>query len=339
MKHLAKTKIIATLGPASKTRTTLRKLMLAGMDVARLNFSHGTHAQHLKAIKIIKDLNKNYRRHIRILQDLEGYRMRIGDIPGGGIELKKKQVVVLANKPPHAEKGIIPLDYDGSLSDIKKGSFIYIDDGYIALSVKAHTKNYIRAEVVMPGKVKSNKGVNIPHIRLKFKELTKKDKQDLDFGLKNKVDFIAQSFVRNKRDILNIRKHIKSNSACRVIAKIENREGINNIDEILDVADGIMIARGDMGVSLPIYQVPVIQKFLIKKCRRRKRFVITATQMLETMTEHIRPTRAEVSDVANAIFDGTDYVMLSGETAAGQYPVEAVKMMDNIIKFTEESKI
>jgi len=337
MKRLAKTKIIATLGPASDNRTVLRKMMLAGMDVARLNFSHGNHVTHLGLINIIRALNKKYRRHIRIVQDLEGYRIRVGRLVGNGIDLKKKAPALLTNKKSNFGKGIIPLDYDGALSDIKTGSFIYIDDGNIALMVKGRSKSYLRTEVIVGGRVKSNKGVNIPDIKLKFKDLTEKDKSDLAFGIKHRVDFIAQSFVRNRQDIMNIQKHINSKAKYQLIAKIENRDGIKNIDQILDVVDGIMIARGDMGVSLPIYQVPVIQKMIIKKCRQRRKFVITATQMLESMTEHIRPTRAEVSDVANAILDGSDYVMLSEETAAGLYPFETVKMMDQIIKFTEAS--
>ncbi|MDP8292982.1 MAG: pyruvate kinase [Candidatus Orphnella occulta] len=338
MKRLAKTKIIATLGPASDNSTVLRKMMLAGMDVARLNFSHGNHLQHLNCIKIVRTINKKYRRNVRILQDLEGYRIRIGTIPGNGIDLEKKSTVLLSNKRKVVVNGVIPLDYDGSLDDIKTGNFIYIDDGNITLLVKGRTKNYLKTEVIVSGRVKTNKGVNVPDIKLKFKNITEKDKLDLAFGIKHKVDFIAQSFVRNKQDILNIRKHIDNNINAKLIAKIENRDGIKNIDEILDVADGIMIARGDMGISLPIYQVPVMQKMIIKKCKQRKKFVITATQMLESMTEHLRPTRAEVSDVANAIYDGSNYVMLSGETAAGMYPVETVKMMDQIIKFTETSK-
>ncbi len=338
MERLARAKIIATLGPSSDNRSVLRKMMLSGMDVARLNFSHGNHSKHLKLIKTIRYLNDKYRRHIRILQDLEGYRIRIGRLGDNGIDVKKRATLLMTNNKSKFDKEVIPLDYDGALRDIKTGSFIFIDDGNITLLVKSRSKDYLKTEVIVPGKIKRHKGVNIPGIKLKFKSLTQKDKLDLAFGIKHKVDFIAQSFVRNKQDILNIRNNISDNAKYRMIAKIENIDGIKNIDQILDVVDGIMIARGDMGVSLPIYQVPVIQKMIIKKCKKRKKFVITATQMLESMTEHLRPTRAEVSDVANAIFDGSDYVMLSGETAAGAYPVETVKMMDQIIKFTETSE-
>jgi pyruvate kinase len=340
---MVKTKIIATLGPSSGSVTALRKMMLAGLDVVRLNFSHGSHKEHGDRIDIVKKLNEKYRRRIRILQDLEGYRIRVGKFEGkdkAGIKLSKRKKVLLTNSTGEREKGAIPIDYPGSLRDIKRGSFIYIDDGNIAFLTKSAAKSRITAEVVTPGILKENKGVNIPGINLKFKGLTEKDKGDLEFGMRNKVDFIAQSFVRNKKDILNIREFIAGgNFKCGIIAKIENREGIRNIDGILSVSDGIMIARGDMGVSLPIYQVPMIQKMLIKKCNRKKKFVITATQMLESMTERITPTRAEVSDVANAILDGSDYLMLSAETAVGSYPVETVKMMNSIMKFTEKARL
>lgn len=333
---MVKTKIIATLGPASDNEGILKKMMRAGLDVARLNFSHGTHQEHLRRIGMIRSLNKKYRRRIRILQDLEGHRMRVGSFHGAKqVVLKKRQNVYLTNRPRASAPGVIPFDYPGPLADFKRGTFIYIDDGLIALRVKAKTKSSLKAEVAVGGILKEKKGINIPDIKLKFHALTEKDKRDIPFGIKVGVDFIAQSFVRDKKDMLRIRDFI-GRYPCSIIAKIENADGIKNIDEILDVSDGIMIARGDMGVSLPIYQVPVWQKIIIKKCRQKKKFAITATQMLESMTEHTRPTRAEVSDVANAIFDGSDYVMLSGETASGLYPDLSVSMMNQIIKFTED---
>ncbi|MCK5450574.1 MAG: pyruvate kinase [Candidatus Omnitrophica bacterium] len=333
---MVKTKIIATVGPASADLTVLRRMMLAGLDVIRLNFSHGRHKEHQDKIDIIRKLNKKYRRHIKILQDLEGYRVRIGKFIGKSkiIELKKKQTAIITNKDSLMDKGIISIDYEGPLTDIKIGTHIFIDDGNIALRVKQRSKYRIKTEVVVEGILKENKGVNIPDLKLRFQDLTKKDSFDLKFGIKNKVDFIAQSFVRSKKDLINIKKAL-GDCKSKIIAKIENKDGIKNIDEIIDLADGIMIARGDMGVSLPIFKVPMIQKMIIKKCNKKKKFVITATQMLESMTEHLRPTRAEVSDVANAILDGTDYVMLSGETAMGDYPRETVKMMNDIIKYTE----
>ena len=338
---MIKTKIICTLGPSSGNTTVLRKMMLAGMDMVRLNFSYGSHEEHKHNIDLVRRLNAKYRRHIRILQDLEGFRIRIGRFKyrrEKTIELKKRQIIRLTNKEKKGDKDVIPFDYKGALDDIKTGRLIYIDDGNISLRVKSRTKNFLKAEVVVPGTLRENKGINIPGIKLKFKDLTAKDKSDLEFAVENKVDFIAQSFVRNKEDIINVRDFIKDRGfKCKIIAKIENREGIGNIGEILEASDGIMIARGDMGVSLPIYKIPILQKMLIRKCNRRKKFVITATQMLESMTEHKRPTRAEVSDIANAILDGSGYLMLSGETAIGAYPALAVKMMNDIIKFTEHA--
>jgi pyruvate kinase len=334
---MAKTKIICTIGPASDSVTVLRNMVLAGMDVARLNFSHGSHSDHKHRLDSLRQLNKKYRRHIKILQDLEGYRIRIGRFKeAGGIALKKKQIVSLTNQDVLGDKDTIPFDYEGDLSDIKTGAHVYIDDGNIALMVKSRSKNFLRAEVVIPGILREYKGVNIPDVNLKFKGLTDKDKADIHFGLMHKVDYIAQSFVRDRFDILQIRDLIRGGlAACQIIAKIENRQGIRNIDEIIGVCDGIMIARGDMGVSIPIYEIPMVQKEIIRKCNRAKKFVITATQMLESMVENSRPTRAEVTDVANAILDGSDFLMLSAETAAGKHPVNSVKMMNDIIKFTE----
>jgi len=332
---MVKTKIICTIGPASGNYSILRKMMLAGMDVARLNFSHGNHATHAKNIRLIRVLNKKYSRHLMILGDLEGYRIRIGKLKQE-ISLKKRQILFLSNEAVLRDKNLIPFDYDGPLSDIKNGSLIYIDDGNIALKVRSGNKRCLQTEVIVPGALKEYKGINIPDAHLRFSGLTDKDKKDIEFSLKNKVDYIAQSFVRDKKDILSFRDSVKDRRPdCKIIAKIENRDGIRNIDEIIAVSDGIMIARGDMGVSIPIYEIAVVQKMIIKKCNRVKKIVITATQMLESMTERLRPTRAEVTDVANALLDGSDYLMLSAETAVGKHPVETVDMMNQIIKFTE----
>ena len=335
---MVKTKIICTIGPSSDSVTVLRNVMLAGMDVARLNFSHGIHIQHKHRIKLIRQLNKEYRRDLKILQDLEGYRIRIGRLKGKKeIELKKKQIICLSNQKI-LDHDVIPFDYEGDLRDIKNGSSIYIDDGNIALLVKTRTTKYIKAEVVISGLLKENKGVNIPDVNLKFKGLSDKDKCDIEFGLRNKVDYIAQSFVRDKYDIMLIRDIVKTRlPGCQIIAKIENRQGIKNIDEIIKVSDGIMVARGDMGVSLPLYEIPIVQKEIIKKCNQAGKFVIVATQMLESMVENIRPTRAEVTDVANAVLDGANFVMLSAETAIGRHPARVVKMMNQIMEFTERS--
>lgn len=334
---MVKTKIVATIGPASDTITVLRKMINAGMDIARLNFSHGTHSEHLKRITQLRALNKSSHRHIRILLDLEGYRIRIGDLKNE-LPLKKKQIVLLSNKTKGSTNAI-PFDYDGEIKEIKKGESIFIDDGNIALIVKGYSDGGLLTEVTIPGILKKHKGINIPGLKIKFSGVTEKDAIDLEFAIKHNIDYVAQSFVRDENDILPIRKLLVSRlPACEVIAKIENQQGINNIDEIIKVSDGIMVARGDMGVSIPIYEVPMVQKEIIRKCRKAGKFVITATQMLESMAENLRPTRAEVSDIANAVLDGTDMVMLSGETAAGKHPVESVQMMNSILKYTEQHK-
>jgi len=334
---MQKTKIICTLGPASTKENTLIKMMRAGMDVARLNFSHATARVHLSRIRLIRKLNKKYHLNIRILGDLEGYRIRVGRLKGGrAIKVNKGRVVWLTQEDILGEGSLIPFDYRDSLAVIKKGQHIYIDDGNIALLVIGQKKNRVKAKVVVPGLIKEHKGINMPGIKLNFKGLTAKDKQDIRFCIENKIDYIAQSFVRSQDDILTIRKYLEDYPRkYQIIAKIENREGINNIDQIIKASDGIMVARGDMGVSIPIYEVPIVQKAIIRKCNRAKKFVIVATQMLESMTENRIPERAEVSDVANAILDGADYTMLSAETAVGLYPVECVDIMRKIIKFTQ----
>ncbi|MFH2048754.1 MAG: pyruvate kinase [bacterium] len=336
---MSKTGIICTIGPSSDKNSTLEEMIKAGMNVARLNFSHGTHKEHQMRIDTLKKLNNKSDHKIKILQDLEGFRIRIGSFDGD-IELSKGQIIFLSNQNQNNDFDTIPLDYQGSLKVIKTGDFIYIDDGNIALKATKVAEEYIQCEVVIPGSLKEHKGVNIPDAKFSFKGLSDKDRLDLQFGIKNSVDFIAQSFVRNRQDIDVIKDFIADNNFnCRLIAKIENKDGIENLDEIIKAADGVMVARGDLGVSLPIYKVPILQKMIINKCNQRGKIVVTATQMLESMTENLRPTRAEVSDVANAILDGSDFVMLSGETAIGKHPVETISMMKNIIDFTEQSQI
>jgi len=334
---MPRTKIIATLGPASSTYTVIRKMVRAGLDVVRHNFSHGNHKEHLARMMLVRKINKKYRRHIRIMQDLEGFRIRVGRFKGAKTKtLKKGTTVTLATPPCKEDPSVIPFDYKGKLTVVRPGQLIYIDDGNIILKAKKSSKKYIKAEVVEGGILKERKGINMPGVRIPFSGVTEKDKEDLEFGIKHKVDYVAQSFVRRRGDIDAIKKHLRKRlPTCRVIAKIESRDAIKNIDEIIDASDGIMVARGDMGIAVPIYEIPVIQKEIIRKCNRKKKFVITATQMLEHMTEHSRPTRAEVTDVANAILDGTDFVMLSAESASGKYPVKSVRMMNEIIKFTE----
>lgn len=331
---MVKTKIICTLGPVSSNKTVLKKMMIAGMDVGRLNFSHSKPQELLDIIELIRLLNTKYRRRIKLLGDLQGHRIRVGDLVAP-VVLNKNQIVWLTQQKIKGSNNKIFFDYQGPLRDIKNGHQIFIDDGTIALEVIGRVKNSLKVKVVFGGLLKGNKGVNIPEARLVFGGISQKDIKDISFCNKHGVEYVAQSFVCTKKDILDVRKALGEGSRCRVIAKIENREGIKNIDEIINASDGIMIARGDMGVSLPIYEIPVIQKIIIKKCTRAGKFVITATQMLESMTENRIPTRAEVSDVANAIIDGTNFVMLSAESAVGKYPVETVDMMNDIIKFTE----
>ncbi len=334
-----RTKIIATLGPASSNYTILRKMFEAGLDVVRLNFSHGSHQQHLENIEIIRKLNKKYRRHIRIMQDLEGFRIRVGRFKGPKTkQLKNRTIVWLTNDEQTQGPKTIPFDYEGSLSKILPGQLIFIDDGNLILRVKNSSEKSIKSTVVEGGILKERKGINIPEADLEFAGMTEKDRKDIEFGIEHGVDYVSLSFVRDANDVREAVELIKpSLPNCQIVAKIENRQAINNIDEIIDAADGIMIARGDMGVSLPIQEVPIIQKHIIRKCNAAGKFVITATQMLEHMTEHSRPTRAEVTDVANAIIDGTNFVMLSAETAVGLYPYQSVLMMNEIIKFTEKS--
>ena len=337
---MPKTQIVATIGPASNSYTVLRKMFVAGLDVVRLNFSHGTHAQHAEIMALVRQLNKKYRRHIRIMQDLEGFRIRVGRFQGAKTrELKPQATIWLTNDEDASGPKTIPFDYTGDLTRIKGGQFIFIDDGNLILRVKESSPSSLKAVVVEGGILKERKGINMPGANLQFDAMTDKDKKDLQFGIEHEVDYVALSFVRDASDVREVAELVKPHlPQCGVVPKIENRQAIDNIDSIIAAADGIMIARGDMGVAIPIYEVPIVQKHIIRKCNAAGKCVITATQMLEHMTEHSRPTRAEVTDVANAILDGTDCVMLSGETAAGKFPCESVAMMNEIIKFTEQSK-
>jgi pyruvate kinase len=309
-------------------------MFAAGLDVARINFSHGSAKERHACVSAVRTINKKCHRSIKLLADLKGNRIRIGRFKAP-IELKKKQTVFLVRGGP-AGDGRIPFDYAGDMRRVKKGFLIYIDDGNIALETLAVSKDSIECSVITPSPIKERKGVNIPAADLDFPLLNSEDRADIECAVAMKFDFVAQSFVRNASDILAVKKTVSERGgSAKIIAKIEAREALENIDEIISAADGIMIARGDMGITFPIWQIPVLQKRIIQKCNYLKKPVITATQMLESMTEHKTPTRAVVSDVANAILDGSDYVMLSGETAAGKYPAETVRMMNEIIKYTE----
>ena len=335
---MVKTKIISTLGPSSENETTLRKMIIAGMDVVRLNFSHGNWGQHQKRVNLVRRLNRKLRRAIKIMQDLEGFRIRIGRLRSP-LTLNKRQILYLTQEAVRGQKQKVYFDYQGSLRGFRKGSLIYIDDGKIILRVKDTGRKCIKTEVLMGGILRERKGINIPGIKLDFSPITPKDRNDIKFAIENKLDYVAQSFVRDAKDISIIKDIMNSrHPACKIFAKIECRQALRNLDAIMSQADGIIIARGDLGICVPIYEVPIIQKELIKKCRSAHKPVVVATQMLDSMTTEIMPTRAEVTDVANAIFDGTDYVLLSGETAVGKHPQKVIDLMNKIIKYTEEYK-
>lgn len=335
-----RTRIICTLGPASMSENILRGMIRAGMDVVRINCSHAGHAAVVSSVAMVRALNRKMRRRIRVLLDLEGPRIRVGDLEGGRpIPLKKSQALRLRAGRFKGRGSVIPIEYAGPLTDLRGAEHIFIDDGNISLRVERIRADEIATRVVTAGILKGHKGVNAPGAHLSIPDVSSKDLADIRLGVRERVDMIAQSFVRSPRAMARIRDEVAPRlPGCALIAKIENEEGIRRLDGIIGSSDGIMVARGDLGVSMPIWEVPILQKEIIARCKARGRFAITATQMLESMTENPRPTRAEVSDVANAILDGTDYVMLSGETAAGRHPVEAVRMMNEVIKFTERSR-
>lgn len=332
-----KTKIVCTLGPASASEEMIRELALNGMDIARLNFSHDTHENHLARINIIKKVREELNIPIAILLDTKGPEIRTLTLKNDEkVLLVKGQDFTLTTEEIIGDEHRVGVTYSDLLSDVKEGSQILIDDGLIELKVKKIIDTDVICEVIAGGELGNRKGVNLPNTKLKLPPITDKDREDIIFGINHGVDFIAASFVRNAEAIREIKKIIDDcNSDVAIIAKIENAEGLDNIDEIIEESDGIMVARGDLGVEVPSEVVPYIQKTIIQKCNDAFKPVITATQMLDSMIRNPRPTRAEATDVANAIYDGTDAIMLSGETAAGKYPVEALRMMVKIAKETE----
>ncbi|MBE6021341.1 MAG: pyruvate kinase [Clostridiales bacterium] len=335
---MKKTKIVCTVGPASSDKETLRQMINAGMDVMRLNFSHGSHEEHKERIDMMKELRNETGRHIGIMLDTKGPEIRTG-VFESPVTLEQGQKFVLTSREIVGNKEGCSVTYKDLPKDISPGGRIMIDDGLIELKVETVEDTDINCIVVNSGTVSSRKGINLPGVRTNLPSITEKDKEDLIFGASSGVDFIAASFVRKPEDVDLIRDILDQNggSEIKIIAKIENQEGVENLNEILAVADGIMVARGDMGVELAPEQIPLIQKKMIRACNKAGKPVITATQMLDSMMRNPRPTRAEVGDVANAILDGTDCIMLSGETAAGKYPVGAVEMMRDIAVATEES--
>lgn len=334
---MRKTKIICTLGPASDSDAVLERLIQEGMDVARFNFSHGTHEEQKKRLTKLRLLRERYGRPVATLLDTKGPEIRVRDFKDGAITLQKGDEFVLTGREVEGDEHIVTITYPELVGDVKVGQRILIDDGLIEMTVKELTDTDIICDVNNGGKVSNHKGINVPGIHLSLPYISEVDKSDLLFGIEEDVDYVAASFVRTAEDVQQIRKLLQENGGeqIKIIAKIENREGVNCIDEIIEVSDAIMIARGDMGVEIPTEEVPVIQKMIIKKVYEAGKQVITATQMLDSMIHNPRPTRAEATDVANAIYDGTSAIMLSGETAAGDYPVEAVETMVRIALRTE----
>ena len=336
-KQAKKTKIVATIGPATESKAQLLKLMKAGMDVARLNFSHGDFEEHGARVKNIREIEKETGHSVAILQDLGGVKIRIGDFADDSIILKRGQEFILTTKKVVGDENKVYINYKKLPQEIEVGQVILLDDGTKELKVIDIKGDEITTKVVNGGMIRSRRGVNIPNARLSVEALTPKDKKDLEFGFKYNVDFVAISFVRQAKDILQLRKLLqKNNSQAQIVAKIETPEAIENIDEIISATDVIMVARGDLAVEVPAQEVPHLQRMIIEKCQVKGRPVIVATQMMESMIKNPVPTRAEVSDVANAILNGTDAIMLSAETTVGDFPVEAVAMMTEIAKRTEQ---
>lgn len=344
-----KAKIVGTLGPVSESAASLRKLIEAGLDVARMNFSHGTHAEHAERIRVVRQLSEEMHKPIAILQDLQGPKLRVGKLPDEGIELVPGHELILNAVASGSTEGfsiegdrtIIPLTVPDLAKAVKPGNRILMDDGNLELEVVKTDGEDVITRVILAGRLKSNKGVNLPGAKLDIPSLTEKDKKDLAFGLSQNVDLVAISFVSTAEDVIMVKEEMKKIDPTKadtpIVAKLERPEAIVNLEAIMQVTDGVMVARGDLGVETSAASVPVIQKRIIEMADKYHRFVITATQMLDSMIHNPRPTRAEASDVANAVFDGTDAVMLSGETAVGDYPAKSVEYMSNIVIEAEKN--
>jgi pyruvate kinase len=334
-----KTKIICTIGPSSNSKDMIEKLREKGMDIARLNFSHGTHEDHLKVIKAIKEINENLDVPIGIMLDTKGPEIRVGKFQEPVILKDEDKVVITTEEIEWCNKDIIQVSYKNLPSIISKGSLIYIADGTVELRVEIVGETEIECTVSIGGEVGTRKNVNVPGAIVDLPAISEQDIEDIEFGIKNGIDFIAQSFVKIPDDIIEVRKILANYNAehIHIISKIESFQALEHIDDIIDESDGIMIARGDLGVQIPIENIPSVQKMIIHKCNLKGKPVITATQMLESMTKNPRPTRAEATDVANAILDGSDAIMLSGETASGKHPLRAIDIMDKIARRTEKT--
>lgn len=337
MSTVKKTKIIATVGPACNTKEKLWELVQAGANIFRLNFSHGTHEQHLQVIKFIRELNKEKNANISILQDLQGPKIRTDEVENNGVELKEGAKIVITKETCLGTSSKISTSYKSLPTDVKIGDTILIDDGKIELKVLETNKTEVTAEIIYGGLLKSKKGINLPNTDVTEPSLTEKDKKDLMFGIENDLDWIALSFVRRAEDLADLKNIIRQHGKdIKVVAKIEKPQAIQNIDAIIEETDAIMVARGDLGVEILMEEVPMIQKMIVQKCNKAGKPVIVATQMMESMISNPRPTRAETNDVANAIVDGADAVMLSAETASGQYPILTVKSMARICLSVEK---
>jgi pyruvate kinase len=332
-----KTKIVATVGPASNNKEMLRALVNEGVDVFRLNFSHGTHDDHQKVIDFVREINEELGTHIALLQDLQGPKIRVNEMQPG-VEIKAGDTITITTKEVLGNQALVSTSYEGLPKDVKVGDMILVDDGKIELKVKEVKSTEVLCTVVYGGPLKSRKGINLPFSKVSAPSLTDKDYEDLEFGLKNKVDWVALSFVRKATDIEILRAVIdRYKSNTRIVAKIEKPEALENIDAIIEATDAIMVARGDLGVEIWMEEVPMVQKMLVDKCNQASKPVIVATQMMESMIENPRPTRAETNDVANAVLDGADALMLSAETAAGKYPIEVIRSMVRTIGSVEKS--
>lgn len=339
LKNAKKTKIVCTLGPASQSEETLTKLIENGLNVCRFNFSHGSHEEHKERMDIVKKVRDELKKPVAILLDTKGPEIRTGNFADPEVFLEEGSKFIITMADVIGNKEMCTVSYKGLAEDVVEGDTILIDDGLVGLKVENVVGEEIHCVVENSGIVKNHKGVNVPGVKINLPALTPKDISDIEFGITQGIDFIAASFVRKASDVLAIREVLENNNATdiQIISKIENQEGVDNLDEILQVSDGLMVARGDLGVEIPTEDIPIVQKQMIKKCNALGKPVITATQMLESMITNPRPTRAEVSDVANAIYDGSSGIMLSGETASGSYPVECVKTMNKIAIEIESS--
>lgn len=337
---MKKTKIVGTIGPASGNKETLRELFLNGLNVCRLNFSHGTHESHGETIRLIKEVREELDLPIGIMLDTKGPEIRLGDFKDGPVNVSHGDIFTFTTRDILGDENIVSVSYENLTDDIEIGTIMLIDDGLVEMEViDIIDGTEIKCRALNNGEMSNHKGVNVPNVKLNLPSITEKDVQDVIFGIENGVDFIAPSFIRKEEDVLNIRKILEENggSDIEIISKIENQEGVDNIEKILRASDGVMVARGDLGVEIKTEEIPLVQKRLIKLANEMGKPVITATQMLDSMIRNPRPTRAEATDVANAILDGSGAIMLSGETASGKYPAQAVKTMSNIAKFTEGS--